>query len=91
MAIYNLNNNNKETDGKLHNGGELQVIISGNFAGAVVKMKVWTDEKDKIVLTDDDFRVFKNDIIRLMVGAGSHVSFFIENSTVNTDLRIYTN
>lgn len=91
MAIYNLSNDNQETKETRHNGGELQAIISGNFAGAIVRLKVWNSEEDKVVLTKDDFYVTKKDIFRVAVQSGSKYSFFIENSTVNTAIRIYTN
>lgn len=91
MTNYTLTQSSPDTGEILHKGGEIEIIISGTFGGASVKMQVWHDLSNIVNLTDDDFNVTSDDVRRVIVAANTHYKIFANSATGATSINVSTN
>ena len=91
MPNYTLTQSSPDTGEILHKGGELEIIISGTFGGASVKMQVWHSNSNVVNLTDDDFNVTSDDVRRVIVAANTHYNIFANSATGATSINVSTN
>lgn len=91
MPLYTLTQTKPDTGDVIHKGGEIEVIVSGTFGGASVKMQVWHQDSEIVNLTDDDFNITSDDVRRVIVASNTHYNIFADGATGTTDIKVSTN